>query len=102
MDFAKCYKIKINWDHTGVSYLWYKGRKVMSDWYSSAMPQCVSGITNHVTDMDTTSNGLGPRLETIMIVTIPPHHMAIIPVAPPSHSLDSSDITTGLIGVMER
>ena len=26
MDFAQCYKIGIDWDHTGASYSWYKGR----------------------------------------------------------------------------
>ena len=31
MDFAQHYKIGINWNHTGASYLWYKGRKLMSD-----------------------------------------------------------------------
>ena len=30
MDFAQCYKIGIDWDHTEASYLWYKGRKLMS------------------------------------------------------------------------
>ena len=93
MDFAQCYKIGINWDHTGASYLWYKGRKLTSAWHNSAMPQCVTGITNHITDMDTASNILGTRLVTTMTMTIPPHNMAVIPVTPSSHSLHSTTIT---------
>ena len=53
IDFAQHYKIGIDWDHTGASYLWYKGRQLMSAWHSSAMSQCVTGITNHISDMDT-------------------------------------------------
>ena len=101
MDFAQFYKIGIDWDHKGTSYLWYKGRKLTSAWHSSAMPQCVTGITNCVTNMDTMSNGLGTRLVTTMIVTIPPQHIAIIPIAPSSHSLSSSNITTGLIELIK-
>ena len=86
MDFVPCYKIGINWDHTGTSYLWYKGRKLTSAWHNSAMPQCVTGITNHITDMDTVSNRLGTRLVTTMTVTIPPHHMAVILVTPSSQN----------------
>ena len=102
MDFAQCYKIGINWDHTGASYLQYKGRKLMSAWHNIAMPQCVTGITNHITDMDTMSNRLGTRLETTMTMIIPPHHVTIIPVAPSSHSLHSTYITTELIEVIEN
>ena len=82
IDYAQSYKIGINWDHTRTSYLRYKGRKLMSAWHSSAMPQCVTGITNHTTDVDTTSKRSGTRLVTTMTVTIPPHHMAVIPVTP--------------------
>ena len=102
MDFAQCYKIRIDWDHTGASHLWYNGRKLMSAWHSSAMPQCATGITNHITDMDITSNRLGTRLVTTMTMTIAPHHMAVIPVTPSSHSLHSTNITTGLIEVIEN
>ena len=66
------------------------------------MPQCVTGITNHITNLDTASNRLGTRLVTTMTVTIPPHHMAVIPVTPSSHSLCSTNITTGLIEVIEN
>ena len=58
MDFAKCYKIGIDWDHTGASYLWYKGRKLKSAWHNCAMSQCVTEITQHIIDMDTASNRL--------------------------------------------
>ena len=37
---TQCYKIGINWDHTGALYMWYKGRKLTSAWQSSAMSQC--------------------------------------------------------------
>ena len=102
MDFAQLYKIGINLDHTRASYIRYKGRKLMSAWYSSAMPQCVTGITNHITGVDTTSNKLGTRLVTTTTVTIYPHHVAVIPVACPSHSLCSNNITAGLIEVIEN
>ena len=101
MDFADCYKIRIDLDHIGDSYLWYKGRKFTSTWYSSAMPQCATGITNHITNMDTTCNQLGITLVTTMTMTILPHHMAVIPVRPSSHSLCSTSITTWLIEVIE-
>ena len=52
--------------------------------------------------MDTASNRLGTRLVTTMTVTIPLHHMAIIFVAPSSHSLCSTDITTELIDLIEN
>ena len=53
-------------------------------------------------DVDTLPNGLGTRLVTTMTVTILPHHMAIIPVTTPSHSLCSNNVTTGLIEVIEN
>ena len=74
----------------------------MSAWHNSAMPQCVIGITNHITDMDTVSNRLGTRLVTTTIVTIPPHYVAAIPVAPSSQFLHSTDITTALIEIIEN
>ena len=66
------------------------------------MPQCVTGTTNNVTNMDTMSNRLGTRLVTTTTVTIPPHHVAFIPVTPPSHSLHSNNITTELIEEIEN
>ena len=93
MNFSQHCKIGIDWDHTGASYLWYKGRKLMSTWHSRAMPPSVMGITNHITDMDTVFNRLGTRLVTTMTVTMPPGHMAVIPVTPSSHSLHSTNIT---------
>ena len=59
MGFVQHYKIGIDWDHTGASYLWYKGRKLTSAWHNSTMPQCVTGITNHIIDVDAMSNRLG-------------------------------------------
>ena len=102
MNFAQCYKIGIDWDHAGASYLCSKGRKLMSAWHNSAMPECVTGITNHITDMDTASNGLGTRLVTTTTMTIPPYHMAVVPVTLSPHSLHSTNITTGLIEVIEN
>ena len=52
--------------------------------------------------MATMSNRLGTRLVTTMTVTVPPHHMTIIPVAPPSQSLHSNNIITELIEVIEN
>ena len=52
--------------------------------------------------MDTASNRLGTRLVTTMTMTIPPQHMAVIPVSPSSHCLNSNNITTGLIEVIEN
>ena len=66
------------------------------------MSQCVAGITNHITDMDTASNRLGTRLVTTMTMTIPPHHMVVIPVTPSSPSLHSTNITMGLIEEIEN
>ena len=66
------------------------------------MPQCVTGITNHISNMDTTSNRLGTRLVTTMTMPIPPHYVIVIPVAPSSHSLHSNNITIGLIQVIEN
>ena len=102
MDFAQSYKIRIDTDHTGASYLWYKRRKLMSGWHNGAMPQYVTRSTNHITNMDTKPNGLGTRLVTTMTVTIPPHHMTVIPVAPSFHPVCSVNITTELIEVIEN
>ena len=74
----------------------------MSAWHSSTMPQCVQGITNHITNMDTASNRLGTRVVTTMTMTIPPQHMAVMPVTPSSHSLCSTNITTELVEVIEK
>ena len=52
--------------------------------------------------MDTASNRLGTRLVTTMTVTIPPHHVAVIPDTPSSHSLCSNNITTRLIDVIKN
>ena len=73
----------------------------MSAWHYSTMPLCVSRITNHGTDMDTMSNMLGTRLVKIVTMTIPPHHVAVIPIAPSSHFICSTNITTELIEVIK-
>ena len=72
----------------------------MSVWHNGAITQCVTRITNHSTDMDITPSRLGTRLVTT--ITIPPHHMAVIPVTPSSHSMFSTNITTELIEVIEN
>ena len=102
MDFSQWYKIRIDWDHTRASYLSYKGRRLTSTWHNGAMPLCVSRLTNHATNMDTTPNGLRTRLMTIITVTIPPHHMAVIPIASSSHLICSKCITTELIEMIEN
>ena len=74
----------------------------MSAWHNSAMPLCGSRLTNHGTNMDNTPNRLETRLVTIMTMTITPHHMAVIPIAPSSHFICSTNITTELIEVIEN
>ena len=73
-----------------------------SGWQNSTMPQCVAVITNHITDIDTAPNRLGTRLVTTMTMTIPLHHMAVIPVSSSPHSIFSTNITTELIEVIEN
>ena len=74
----------------------------MSAWNNGAKGLCVSRITYHDTNMDTSPNRLRTRLVTIKTMTIPPLHMAAIHVAPPSHSICSTNITTKLIEVIEN
>ena len=74
----------------------------MSALDNSATPQCVTRITNHITDMDIMPNRLGTKLLTTMTMTIPPQHMAVILVTPSSHSICSMIITTELIEVIEN
>ena len=74
----------------------------MSACHSSVMPKCVTGITNHITNMDNASNRMGTRLVTTMTMTIPPHNVDVISVTPSSHSLHSTNITTGLIEVIKN
>ena len=74
----------------------------MSAWHNSAMLQHVTGITNHITDMDTAANRLGTRLVTTMTTTIPHTIVAVMPVTPSSHSLHSTNITTELPEVIEN
>ena len=69
----------------------------MSAWHNGTIPLCIPRITNYSTDMDTMPNRLGTRLVTIMTMTIPQQHIAVIPVTPPSHSICSTNITTELI-----
>ena len=52
--------------------------------------------------MDTVSNRLVMRLVTITTMTVPPQHMAVIPVTPSSHSLCSTNFTAELIEVTEN
>ena len=66
------------------------------------MPLCVSRLTNHGTNMDTMPNRLGIRLVTIMTMTKPLHHVVVIPVSLSSHSISSTNITTGLTEVIEN
>ena len=51
----------------------------------------------NITDIDTTPNRLQTRLVTTITVTIPPQHIAVIPVPPSSLSLHSTNITTELV-----
>ena len=66
------------------------------------MLQFVTRITNRITDMDIMPNRLGTRLVTTIMMTIPPHNMAVMHVAPSSHSICSMNITSKLIEVIEN
>ena len=71
-----------------------------SAWHNVAIPLCVSRPTSHGTNIDTTPNMLETRLVTIMTVTVCPHPVAVIPIAPSSHF--STNITTEQIEVIEN
>ena len=81
MDFAWNYRIGIDWEHHGVSYLRYKGRKLISAWSNGSIsdPDYITRETLHVIDMsvDSVNTDLGIRLKKSTVVTIPPNNIAI-------------------------
>ena len=72
MDFTQNYRIGIGID--GVSYLRYKGRKLISAWPNGSIHDSdhVTKEILHIIDasMDLVTNDLGIRLKTSTVVTI--------------------------------
>ena len=103
MDFAQNYQIGINWDHDGVSYLRYKGRKLISVWPNGSFSDS-DHITKEIqiidTRVDSVTNDLGIRLKTSTIVTIPPHNIAIILIEPMLRALQCKGVNTELFKVI--
>ena len=83
MNFAQNYRIGIDWDHNGVSYLRHQGRKLISACPSSPIPD---SEISHVTDdsVALVTDGLGIRLKTTTVITIPQHNITMIPLDSPS------------------
>ena len=80
MDFAQKYRIGINWYHGGVSYLRYKGRKLIWAWPNGSISDSGHKTKEilHIidTNVDLVTNDLGIRLKTSTVVIIPPHNIA--------------------------
>ena len=100
MYFAQNYRIGIDWDHSGVSYLRYKGRKLVSAWPIRPIsnPDHVTRYILHIidTNVNTMANKAGVRLKTSTIVTIAPHNITIILLAPPFRALQCKNANTEL------
>ena len=99
MDFAQNYRIDIDWGQNNVSYLRHKGRKVKSVWPSSTI---LDSETSHVTDanMILVTDGLGVRLITPTIVTIPPHMIVMIPLEPPLRAIHCKIVNAELFEII--
>ena len=103
MDFDQIYRIGVDWDHNGISYLRYKGRKLVSAW-----PNGPISDTDHVTrdilhiidkSVNTVTNESGKRLKTSTVVTTPLHNIPIIPLEPPFRTLQCKNVNTELLEV---
>ena len=98
------YIIGIVWDHNGVSYLRYKGRKLISTWPKGSFsdPDHVTKEILHIIDtsVDSVTNDLGIRLKTSTVVTIPWYIIAIILLEPPHRALQCKDVNTELFEVI--
>ena len=53
MDFGQNYRIGIDWDHNGISYLRYKGRNLISAWPNGSIsdPGHLTKEILHVVDI---------------------------------------------------
>ena len=104
MDFAQNYRICIDWDHNGASYLRYKGKKVISAWPSGPIsnPDHVTRDILHIIDMgmDIMTNKSDIKLMRSTVVTIPPHNITIIPLEPPWRALQCKSVNTELFEVI--
>ena len=100
MDFAQNYRIGIDWDHNGVSYLRPRGRKLISAWPNGSISDTnyIMRETSHVIGMSVAliTNGLGIRLKTLTVVTIPSHNITIIPLEPPFRAQHCKNVNTDL------
>ena len=58
IDFAQNHRIGIDWDHNGVSYLRYKGRKLLSAWPNGPIsnPDHVTKDILHIIDTSMDKN----------------------------------------------
>ena len=86
MDFAQNFRIGIDLDHNGASYLRYKGKKLISAWLNGPIsnPDHVTRDILHVIDMsvETMINESGIRLMTSTVLNTPPNNITIIPLEP--------------------
>ena len=84
MYFAQNYRICNDWDHNSVSYLMLQGRKLVPAQPSGSIsdPNFMTRETSHVIGMSIASvtDGLNIGLKTLTVVTIPLHHIAMIPL----------------------
>ena len=99
MDFAQSYRIGIDWDHNDVSYFRHWGRKLISPWPSNPI---LDSETCHVPDTNMTlvTDGLGVRLKTPTVVTIPPQNIMMILLEPLFWALYCKNVNGKLFGII--
>ena len=104
MDFTHNYRIGIDWDHNGVSYLRHRGRKLISAWHNGFIsnPNFMTRETSHVIGMSVAlvTDSLGIRLKTLRVVTILPHNITVIQLEPPFRALHWINVNTELFKVI--
>ena len=87
-----------------VSYLRYKGRKLISAWPNGSISDSdhVTRKIVHIIDaiVDSITNDPSVRLKTSTVVTIPPHNITIIPLEPPLRALQCKGVNTELFEVI--
>ena len=104
MDFTQNYRIGIDWDHNGVSFLRHRGRKLISAWpYGSISDQnYMTREIFHVIGMSVASvtNSLGIRLKTPTVVTILLHNIMMVSLEPPFRALQCKNVNTELFEIV--
>ena len=104
MDFTQNYRMGIDGDHNGTSYLRYRGRKLILSWSDGSISDQDYNTreTLHVIDMSVASvtNNLGIRLKTSTVVTIPPHSITMIPFEPSFRALQCKGVNTDLFEII--